>query len=229
MTELTEARMAKIEDEGSNGRNVLWMILAGLGIVMTLGAIAGFTGEHLADGGGELSSVALAVLISFGAIVAGLTYAVWRNIQNLKASGDPVTKREKLNRNIVAVCGLLGGVIGMIFAVFGLLRSPDNAEFDPISSLFTGPIPVAAALGIFFVWTVIMPVLAWFWHTRAIDEQEASAYRDGGYYAAYAYLILAPAWWLLWRGGLVPEPDGVAIFMIFSLIWSAVWFWKKYR
>ena len=64
---------------------------------------------------------------------------------------------------------------------------------------------------------------------RAIDEQEASAYRDGGYYAAYALLIGAPTWWMLWRGSFVPEPDGVAIFMLFALIWTAVWFWKKYR
>jgi hypothetical protein len=34
---------------------------------------------------------------------------------------------------------------------------------------------------------------------------------------------------MLWRGGFVPEPDGVAIFMLFALIWTAVWFWKKYR
>jgi hypothetical protein len=74
-----------------------------------------------------------------------------------------------------------------------------------------------------------MPVVLWFWHTRAIDEQEANAYKDGGYYAAYAFLMLTPLWWLLWRGGLLPEPNGFAIYMAFSLVWTIVWLWKKYR
>lgn len=228
MTDLTEAGMVKLEDEGSNGRSVLWMMVAGLGIVMTSGAIVGFMSEHRADGGGAFSGVAIGVLVSFFAIIAGLIYTIWRNAKKLKASGEPMTSREKLNRNIILACGLLGGVMGAVVAGAGFLNAPDSAA-DPLSALVTGPMPVPVALFLVFVWGVVMPVLAWFWHTRAIDEQEASAYRDGGYYAAYAYLILTPAWWLLWRGDLLPEPDGVVIFFAFTFIWSAVWFWKKYR
>ena len=33
----------------------------------------------------------------------------------------------------------------------------------------------------------------------------------------------------LWRGGLLPEPNGTLIFCLFAIIWTAVWFWKKYR
>jgi hypothetical protein len=61
-----------------------------------------------------------------------------------------------------------------------------------------------------------------------MSRKQAPATRDGGYYAAYAFLVGTPTWWVLWRGGLAPEPNGVAIFMLFSLIWSAVWLWKKY-
>ena len=228
MTDLTEARMAKLEDDGSNSRSFLWIALAGLGIVMVAGAIAGFMGEFEEDGGSWSSGFALGVLGGFGAIIVGLAYTIWRNANKLKAGGEPTTKREKLNRNIVLACGLLGGVMGVIMAATGIANTPAESA-DPLSHLFSGPLPVAVVLPLAFFWAVIMPVIAWFWHTRAIDEQEASAYRDGGYYAAYAFLILAPVWWLLWRGSLLPEPDGIAIYLIFSLIWSAVWFWKKYR
>lgn len=228
MMSLTEAKMTKLDDESSNGRSVLWMTLAALGIVMSIGAIAGFLSVDTSDGG-EFSGFALGFLISLGVIIAGLSFVVWRNARKLQASGANMTRREKLNRNIVVACGLLGGMIGVILAAMGILGSSDTQEFDPFSSLLSGPIPVAAALALVFVWAVVMPVIAWFWHTWVIDEQEASAYRDGGYYAAYAYLMLTPTWWLLWRGGLLPEPDGVAIYLTFSLIWSAVWFWKKYR
>ena len=91
------------------------------------------------------------------------------------------------------------------------------------------PLPLALAVLLAVFWGVIMPVIAWFWHTRAIDEQEANAYRDGGYYAAYGYLMGAPTWWFLWRGGLLPEPNGTLIFCLFAIIWTAVWVWKKYR
>ena len=221
MTDLVEARMGKLENEGSGGRNILWMVVASIGIVMTLGAIAGFMGEHRSDGGG--------VLAGFGAIIAGLSYAIWRNVKKLKSSGEPMTKREKLNRNIIIGLGLLGGIMGAMLSSSSIGNMPDNGP-GSLSAIFSsGPIPLTVVIPFVFVWVVIMPVVAWFWHTRAIDEQEASAYRDGGYYAAYAFLILAPLWWVLWRGGFVPEPDGVAIYLIFSLIWSAIWFWKKYR
>lgn len=228
MTGLTEGPMAKLENEGPNGRSVLWMILAGLGIVMTAGAIAGFVAGYKAEGGRAFSDFAVGLIAGVVVMMATLTYVFWRNAKKLKASGDPMTKREKLNRNIILACGLLGGVMGAVMAATGIAHMPHESA-DPLSILFAGPLPVAVVLPLVFFWAVVMPVIAWFWHTRAIDEQEASAYRDGGYYAAYAYLILAPVWWLLWRGGLVPEPDGVAIYLTFSLVWSAVWFWKKYR
>lgn len=228
MTDLMEARMAKLDDQGAQGRAVLWMMLIALGIVMTAGAIAGFVGEHRTDGDRAFSDFAIGLLAGVIVMLAALIFAFWRYAKKLKASGEPMSKREKLNRNIILVCGLLGGAMGASFAATGFLNAPDETA-DPLSVLFSGPLPLAVALALAFFWAVIMPAIAWFWHTRAIDEQEASAYRDGGYYAAYAYLILAPTWWLLWRGGLVPEPNGVVIFLAFSFLWSAIWLWKKYR
>jgi hypothetical protein len=228
MTDLMEAEMTKLEEQGSNGRTVLWIMLVGFGIVMTAGAIAGFVGEHRAQGDRAFSDFAIGFIAGLAMVMAALAIAFWRHAKKLIASGELMTRREKLNRNIILVCGLLGGVMGAVMAATGFLNAPDKSV-DPFSTLFEGQMPAAAALSLVFIWGLVMPVVAWFWHTRAIDEQEASAYRDGGYYAAYAYLILAPVWWLLWRGGLLPEPNGVAIFLTFSLIWSVVWFWKKYH
>lgn len=228
MTDVTEPRMAKLEDGGSNGRSVLWMMLAGLGIVMIVGGIAGFMSEHQSRGG-ALSGSALAVLAGFGAIIAGLAYIIWRNAKKLTSHSEPMTKREKLNRNIIFGLGLLGGAMGVVLSMSSIGNMPDNGPASLSDIFSSGPLPLTVVIPFIFIWVVVMPVVAWFWHTRAIDEQEASAYRDGGYYAAYAFLILAPLWWMLWRGGFLPEPDGIAIYLIFSVIWSAIWFWKKYR
>lgn len=229
MTDLTEARMIEpMEEDSSSGRSLLWIILSSLGVVMTIGAVAGYLAEHHAQGSGPLGSTGIIVLGISAAIIAGLCFVIWRNVRKLKLSRQPTTRREKLNRNIMLACLLLGAAIVVVLEVAGTLDATDAAK-SPFSMFVDAPMPNTVALILVFIWAVVMPVVAWFWHTRAIDEQEASAYRDGGYYAAYSYLILAPAWWLLWRGGLLPEPDGVAIYVAFSLIWSAIWIWKKYR
>jgi hypothetical protein len=229
MTDLTEAKMARLDDEGNgkNGRRILWVLLAFLGIVMTAGAIAGYLAEHQAQGGGPLDTkggIALGVFIAIG---GGLAYSIFRNGRTIKLTQEPLTRRERLNRNIMVGCGVLGGLIGIALAIGGI----DQQGIDVFSTSFLSEKSISPALAILLVvgWAIVMPVVAWIWHTRAIDEQEASAYRDGGYYSAYIYLIGAPTWWILWRGGFAPEPNGVAIFLIFSSIWSAVWFWKKYR
>lgn len=229
MMDLTESIMVEpVNEQGSNTRRILWIMLSGLGIVMTAGAVAGYLAEHQAQGGGPLGAAGMIVMAVFAAIIIGLGYVIWRNGRALKLDGDELTRRERLNRNIMIGCMALGAVMGGGLAATGNLDIADPAS-GALSIFDDGRMSAAAALLIVFLWAVIIPVVAWFWHTRAIDEQEASAYRDGGYYAAYAFLILAPVWWLLWRGGLLPEPNGVAIFMAFAFIWSAVWFWKKYR
>lgn len=229
MTNLTESAMFDADEKaGNNAQRIMWMILCGVGTIMILGAIAGFLSAHRAEGGGPLNLAGYAVLGVFISVTLILAFTIWKLFQLVKQSGERVPRREKLNRNIIVACGGLGGIMGLAIAASGISNISEQGA-DPFVALLAGPLPLIIVVPLIFVWGVIMPVVAWFWHTRVIDEQEANAYRDGGYYAAYAFLMLTPLWWLLWRGGLVPEPDGVAIYLSFSLVWTAVWFWKKYR
>jgi hypothetical protein len=211
---------------GSNGRRNMWVWISYLGIVATAGAIVGYLNAEVQDGG-TIGIAEILTLCAFATIIIGLAFAIWRNVSKMKASNEGLTRRETLNRNMICGFVLIGGAIGLLPAFYD--TSVGNSDTGPPLLLADSPMPPVIALMLIFFWTVIMPIIAWFWHKRVIDEQEASAYRDGGYYAAYAFLIGAPTWWMLWRGGFVPEPDGVAIFMLFALIWTAVWFWKKYR
>lgn len=224
MTDLTEAKMTEGDDNAaSNGRRFLWMMLAGLGIVMTGGAIAGFLAQHQADGGGALSvagAVALAVLV---AIIGGLAYSMWRNAQNLKQSEEPLTKREKLNNRIVAGSGIFGGLLAMVLVISGDVSSGNPDIFSD------GPIPPAVAIGVALAFGILAPISSWYWHARVIDEQEDAAYRSGALFAVYAFWFVAPVWWFLWRGGILPAPDGVALYLMTTFIALIVWFWKKYR
>lgn len=221
MTDMPE--MDGVEPVGNVGRSLAWITVAAIGTIFTAGAIVGVIAAA-AEGGEPLSAKALAISGVLVAIIGALVYAQWNLARRIRIGGGPMTSREKLNRNIMVGCGLLGAVIGA-----GLVATDGAMPSDPLSMFSDSPLPMTIALVLAIFWGVIMPVIAWFWHTRAIDEQEAHAYRDGGYYAAYAYLIGAPTWWFLWRGDMLPEPDGTAIFCAFALIWTAVWFWKKYR
>ncbi|HEV7232645.1 MAG TPA: hypothetical protein VGN36_00270 [Sphingorhabdus sp.] len=136
----------------------------------------------------------------------------------------PLSKRERLNRNLLIACLVLGAVMGL---VMGLVESRDAS--GDISMFSNSPLPTGIALAFAFVWVVIVPAIAWYWHRYAVDEQERHAYREGAYYAFYAYGVGAPLWWLLWRGGLVPEPDGIVIYYITIGVCGVVWLWKKYR
>lgn len=228
MTNLTETNMIdRDEIAGSNGRRFMWVIVSGLGIVITAGAVAGYLAAHEAHGGGAIGTAGILTLCIFATIIIGLAFAIWRNVRKMQASDEGLTRREKLNRNMIYGFVLVGCAIGLLPAFYE--TSVGNSDTGPPLLLADSPMPPVIALMLIFFWVVIMPIIAWFWHKRAIDEQEASAYRDGGYYAAYAFMIGAPTWWILWRGGFVPEPDGVAIFLLFASIWTAVWFWKKYR
>jgi len=224
MMDLTEARMVEpMEENGSGGRRVRWMMLSGLGIVMTAGAIAGYLAEHQSQGGGPLDTIGIIVVAVFLAIIAGLSFAIWRNGSKLKDRHGRLPRREKLNQRIIVFCALLGGGIAIA------LMASATAEYGDPSVFTEVPIKPWVAIVLALIIGVGMPVLSVYWHYRVIDEQEADAYRSGALIAAYTFWIGAPVWWLLWRGGLVPAPNGVAIYMVTTFIALIIWFWKKYR
>jgi Kef-type K+ transport system membrane component KefB len=199
------------------------MSVAGLGIVMTAGAIAGFLAEHQTNGGSALSVTAISALTTFAAIIICLAYAIWRNARMLKLSGELMTRRDKLYNRILAACAVSGGLIGLVLVISGDLstQNPDMFSSDPISP--------AAAIGLAFLIGILLPLLSWYWHMRVIDEQEAQAYRSGALMAMYAFWFIAPIWWLLWRGGFVAEPNGIALYLMTTFIALIVWFREKYQ
>lgn len=224
MTSSMEAMMDEPENEASNGRRILWVMLAGLGMVTTGGFIAGFLSQHRDSGGGAFSTIAMAILAVAVAVIIALAYAIWRNLKAMKSDGDDLTARERLNRNLLVACTVLGGVMGA-----GLVFAESDDGAGGMAMLGNSPLPAGVALAFAFVWAVVVPGIAYYWHRHAVDEQERHAYREGAYYAFYAYGVGAPLWWMLWRGGLVPAPDGVVIYYITIGICGVVWLWKKYR
>jgi hypothetical protein len=64
---------------------------------------------------------------------------------------------------------------------------------------------------------------------RRIDEVELRDNLLAGTVAIYFYAMLYPAWFFLWKGGLVAEPDHQALFIATMAALSVAYFWKKIR
>jgi hypothetical protein len=118
--------------------------------------------------------------------------------------------------------GLLGGLISI-----ALLASASASGESPSLLAATAIEPWLAIL-LAAIIGIGLPALSWFWHNRVIDEQEADAYRSGALIAIYFFWIVAPVWWLLWRGGMLPAPDGIALYLATNIIAAIVWIRKKY-
>lgn len=155
---------------------------------------------------------------------------------------EPLTPREARNRNILISCMLLGGAIAATLVAEahvttrvvtttivknGVTTTHVERSIDALGA-FTGPVPPTFAIVLAAIWGLALPVISLLWY-RTIDEHERAAYRDGAEVAAFAYMIGAPIWWILWRGGLVVPPDGALIFITFNFIYLGVWLWRKYH
>lgn len=210
------------EDAGNNGKRILWMSLCGFGIIMLLGAITGFLSAHIEEGGGPLNLAGYAILAAFICVTLALAFAIWRLFRQMKRSDQKVPQREKVYNRFLIGSFIFGGVTGLILALTG---SFDETEAGLISNDAMSPmlaIILSIALG------VIVPAITFYWHKNLVDEQEEAAYRFGALIAMYAFWFIAPVWWFLWRGGILPVIDGIALYFITIFVALIVWFWKKY-
>ncbi len=203
---------------GQIGR-VLLFGFTGLCAVFGGGVIAGVIAGAIERGNGfdmrTFSLIAAAALF-----VALALWAAMRAGRSLNAAAGAPTTRERRGRIVMLACIAIGMGLGMAV----MLAAPTPHD------IFSGaPLPAGFALPIALLIAVPLPALCYYWHMRVADEQEADAYRTAAMLALYAFWIAAPVWWLLWRGGLAPAPDGVALYLLTIVVAGIFWLTGKYR
>jgi len=204
---------------GQMGRIAI-LAVATLGAVFGIGTIAGILAAHIDRGGGAPTPTMAALLIGAALFTAGAVFLAAQQMRAMtKVLGRP-TARERRNRTVLVVCGALGGVMGAMLSLIGP---------TPFSAFTNDPLPAWFALTLAAVVALLVPALSLYWHRHVVDEQEAAAYSKGALMGLYVFWIGAPTWWLLWRGGLVPAPNGVLIYFATIVVAGAVWMWAKYR
>ncbi len=116
----------------------------------------------------------------------------------------------------------LAGALGMFMALGSDLGGSD---FDLTSNQ---PISPTIAAIVVAVWLVTLPVLTVRFY-RTIDEHALEAYKFGALTALHLFFIAAPVWWFGWRGGFLPAPDMMLLYVVLTAAWCVAWGWRRYR
>lgn len=188
------------------------------GALFACGIVAGIIAGHAEDGGGAMSAKLIAILVGTALVALLCLVFSYRGLRAMMP-GKTAAPRDRRYMLTMLVASALGIGIGIMMLMAGTSLTMFGNE----------PIPASYAIILSLLIGVVMPIVSIYWHLRVVDEQEAAAYNKGALFAMYAYWIGAPVWWLLWRGGLAPAPDGIAIYFVTIVTACVVWFWAKYR
>lgn len=138
----------------------------------------------------------------------------------------PKSASTKANHRLLAISGVIGGVVGLALALSVLLAHRGDARIG--DAMINGPLPAWLAIAVALVWGVALPIISWRWE-RVVDEHEREAYRDGAVAGFYTLSVGGPVWWLLARGGLLPPVDAVVLYGAVLVATAVVWLWRKHR
>ncbi|KPF65150.1 hypothetical protein [Porphyrobacter sp. AAP60] len=215
MTKYDVTEIAKVPSDGAIiVKRAALGIGGGIALVFMVGVIAGYSGVMIEHGGPDLTDAAILGVMALVTLV--IAYGLWRLWP--RGSDEPEAPRVKSARMMLAA------VLGLSIPLGIILGMSDGAG----SSLFSNaPIrPALAAIAI-ALWLIAGPLLSWLWLKR-VDEHEAGAYREGAVTAVHAYMFVTPAWWIATRAGWLPAQNPMLVLLAVSIVWSIVWFNRRY-
>lgn len=205
------------------GWNLLALILASIALIFVAGVGAGITAAYFEENNGVTFSI-VAVWVAVAVILIGGVWWMMRRGQSIASTNRALPRRERAYNRYILISMVLGGLLGAASVIameaFGIQGA------DVFSS---APVPAAYAMISSAIILIVMVPLSLHYHRSVMDEQERDAYRYGAVGAGYFMVIAAPIWWMLARGGLLPEITGPALYFAFLTVWMLGWAWRKFR
>lgn len=155
------------------------------------------------------------MLIGFPMILIS-GYFLWRTMPDFNM-GEPDTARGRRIKWTTLGGGVLGGLV-----------SVPLIDFENGGTLLFGNGPVGSLQAMFALgmWALILPIFIIF-HRRSVDEVAREA-NDFGFMVGFqSFSVIAPVWWMGWRGGLLPQPDVMILFVsVLTIAWLAI-IWRR--
>jgi hypothetical protein len=215
---MTKPDLDDFAETPSDGAIILRRAVIGIGggivLIFMAGMIAGLLSSVIENGGMNIKAAGILWVMLM--VVGSIAYGMWRLWP--EASNEPVAPRIRNARRILIASLALGAPLGFMLGV----ADEGTAEF-----FSEAPVRPSIAAAVIAVWLIVAPLLSWLWW-RQIDEHEAGAYRDGGLIAVHAYLFVTPAWWMATRAGWLPPQEPMLVLLGVCLVWSLVWFVRRY-
>lgn len=210
-----EATMTSDPAEKRKRPSLIWPVVITLATIFLMGVAAGYLDAMRDAGKSAPSAAAGAGLVLAGGMVAMAFYL--RRVGKFWAGWS---KRKRLYWTCLAVAVGIGALSAIL---------DRSGTSDPGAPLFgSGALSPAIAIALALLWAgglaVLIPL-----YERSIDDHERQAYWRAGLAGYYAFIIPAPAWWVLNRAGLVPPVDAMLLFLAALLVNAAVYFWLKFR
>ena len=125
-------------------------------------------------------------------------------------------KRFWMTIGALAFVGGLVGILGGFIWNFG--DGPATLSPELIAAVSIGVI-IAAVLTAYGSWRYFV----------SVDEVEVADNLWGSLIGFYAYSILFPTWWALWKLDQVSEPDDWSIFFTAMFVALAAYGWRKWQ
>ena len=183
-----------------------FMVLAGLS--GAAGVVGGLRGR---EWDWDTAIIFAAFLLLAGGGIWGLVrLKPWR-------ANQPISPRTRKANNLFALSGLVSIV------AFGALMVGTTDRDSPVE-LFYSPIPAAIAIAAIAAWLLSM-FLSWLWY-RSADEHERHAADFGNIVGMWLFTVGTPVWWVAARGGLLPEPNVMILWVAVMIVAGIGWFWR---
>ncbi|GAB5347621.1 hypothetical protein [Alteriqipengyuania sp. 357] len=205
------------EDEFSPKRYWFHLALWSLALIIPLTAIVVVVvaiRSYLDEGAvGDLWTALIA-----GVIFAVVAYPLWKTAPDF-TMGEPHTPRgNRVRWQIAAI------------VIVGIAASVPITTTDPGGDALwsNSPLPPVRALIACILWGIAMPVLILFGRRNA-DEHARASHDFAMMVGGQVFTLVTPIWWIGWRGGFLPEPDAMQLFVAFLAIVLIANMWKLYK
>lgn len=133
-----------------------------------------------------------------------------------------LSPRQRRYRFALGFAAVVGGTLG------GWMVADQPAGRDGIETAFTGSLSASFAIGASLFWVLGLAISMIIYH-RAIDDHEERAWLWAGLIGWYAFIVPAPAWWVLHRADLAPPVNAMLLFSLSLIVNAVVWLWLKFR
>ena len=146
-------------------------------------------------------------------------YGLWRTMPDF-TMGEPHTPRGNRMRRLIAAIVFVGIAISLP------INLADSGQGGKLL-WGNGPMPQTPALIAVVMWSLSIPVVM-VAGRRVADEHTRAAGDFGMMVGFQTFAYIAPMWWMGWRGGFLPQPDVMILFIVAGALSAGANLWKRF-